>query len=132
MTRYIHFYSERFKPDPGEDEEVNPGIYGKKLATWITDELPESGIKTNRTYPEDWGWEIDVSTDKINRYIGVRNVDDTDNEWVVFIEIRSKIIMKLLGKSQDEEKEIEEILTSLEPILNNEESIKDLDIDYKL
>ena len=132
MTRYIHFWSDRFKPDPGEDEEVNPGIYGKKLAIWITDELPESRIKINRMYPEDWGWEIDVSTENIKRYIGVRNVDGTENEWVVFIDIKNKMIKKLLGKSQNEEQEIEEILKGLKTILRNEESIRDLDTNYKL
>jgi hypothetical protein len=132
MTRYMHFWSDRFKPDLGEDEEVNPGIYGKKLATWISEELAKSGIKTNRMYPEDWGWEIDISTDKINRYIGVRNIDDTDDEWVVIIDIRNKMIKKLLGKSQNEDNEIEKILNELETILRNEESIREIDTNYKL
>ncbi len=132
MTRYIHFYSERFKPDPGEDDEVNPGIYGKKLAAWLIDNLPKNGIKTNRMYPEDWGWEIDISKESIKGYVGVRNIDGTENEWVVFIDIRNKIIKKLLGKSQNEGKEIEAVLKGLEKILRGEASIRNINMDYNL
>ncbi len=132
MTRYIHFYSERFKPDPGEDDEVNPGIYGKKLAAWLIDNLPKNGIKTNRMYPEDWGWEIDISKESIKGYVGVRNIDGTENEWVVFIDIRNRIIKKLLGKSQNEGKEIEAVLKGLEKILRGEASIRNINMDYNL
>jgi hypothetical protein len=62
----------------------------------------------------------------------VRNIDDTDDEWVVIIDIRNKMIKKLLGKSQNEDNEIEKILNELETILRNEESIREIDTNYKL
>jgi len=132
MNRYIHFHSDHFKPDQGEDEEVNPGIYGKKLAMWLNDELPKYGIDSNRIYAEDWGWEIDISTDNIRRFIGVRNVDETDNEWVVSIDIKNKILKKLFRKLQNEEDEVKEVMNRLSNILKKNDNITGLDLDYKL
>jgi len=30
------FTSTKFEIEPGEDEEINPGIYGRQLARWFT------------------------------------------------------------------------------------------------
>lgn len=37
-TRYV-FESDAFPPVPGEDDETNPGIYGRALAAWLADAL---------------------------------------------------------------------------------------------
>ena len=35
----LEFESSAFAVMPGEDEETNPGIYGKALAQWLADRL---------------------------------------------------------------------------------------------
>jgi hypothetical protein len=38
------FESSAFAIVPGEDEETNPGLYGKSLATWLAGELRSAGF----------------------------------------------------------------------------------------
>jgi hypothetical protein len=35
------FRSTRFEIEPGEDKEINPGIYGKQLAEWLKARLED-------------------------------------------------------------------------------------------
>lgn len=49
------FTSALFDIEPGEDDETNPGCFGKALAAWIAARLTQFGYQT-RVVPEDWGW----------------------------------------------------------------------------
>jgi hypothetical protein len=49
------FRSTRFEIEPGEDDEINPGIYGKQLAEWLKARLEDHGYKVEPVINEDWG-----------------------------------------------------------------------------
>jgi hypothetical protein len=40
----VTFQTEFFKPVHGEEEETNPGRYGKALAQWLAKNLKERGV----------------------------------------------------------------------------------------
>ncbi|MEX2242474.1 MAG: hypothetical protein WD716_01370 [Fimbriimonadaceae bacterium] len=47
---------------PGEDEEiVNPGMYGKALAIYLQERLPELGYSVPSYCAEDWGWWVEIA-----------------------------------------------------------------------
>ena len=48
------FKSSKFEIEPGEDEDINPGIYGRQLAVWLRDRLEEHGYSIE-LINEDWG-----------------------------------------------------------------------------
>jgi hypothetical protein len=49
------FKSNIFEIEPGEDEEINPRIYGRQLAIWLKDKLEKRGYKIEPIINEDWG-----------------------------------------------------------------------------
>ena len=45
VQTYVEFRSERFLPIDGEQEQVNPGLWGKRLADFIREGLRGEGSK---------------------------------------------------------------------------------------
>jgi hypothetical protein len=56
MTRGYWFTSDLFQIQKGEDEETNPGCYGKELGNWLCEKLKSFGYDVEELIPEDWGW----------------------------------------------------------------------------
>lgn len=77
------FTSTYFKVEAGEDEQTNPGVFGRSLARWIADQLKSKGVEVKDTLAEDWGWC--VTTDLVPKVsIAVSNVDGSRTRWRVF------------------------------------------------
>ncbi len=49
------FKSSKFQVEPGEDEETNPGVYGRQLARWLKARLETRGYAVEDVINEDWG-----------------------------------------------------------------------------
>lgn len=52
MKTHVEFRSDRFAPYPEEDEQVNPGIWGKRLAEFIATGLKSHGVAAREPFPE--------------------------------------------------------------------------------
>jgi|HubBroStandDraft_6_1064221.scaffolds.fasta_scaffold882819_1 hypothetical protein len=48
------FKSSKFEIEPGEDAEINPRIYGRRLAIWLKERLEQSGYAVEEIIYEDW------------------------------------------------------------------------------
>src|ERR1043166_9062637 len=70
------FRSARFEVEPGEDKEINPGIYGKQLAEWLKARLEERGYKIEPIINEDWGRCLMCSRDRFLLWVGCANMTD--------------------------------------------------------
>jgi hypothetical protein len=55
----VEFTSDKFRPYLPEDAQVNPGVYGFELATWLSRALAGKGVATSYPNYEDWGWFIE-------------------------------------------------------------------------
>lgn len=69
------FTSTRFRVEPGEDEEVNPGRYGRQLAHWLQFRLKEHGYPQAEVVPEDWGWCVMCRAQPFKLWVGCGNVE---------------------------------------------------------
>jgi hypothetical protein len=69
------FTSSLFKMEPGEDEEVNPGRYGRQLAVWLKKRLEERGYSVESIINEDWGRCLMCSRDPFMLWVGCANMD---------------------------------------------------------
>jgi hypothetical protein len=49
------FASTLFEIEPGEDEEINPRMYGRQLAAWLKTQLEACGYAVEPVIAEDWG-----------------------------------------------------------------------------
>lgn len=70
------FKSSRFEIEPGEDDEINPQIYGKQLAIWLKARLEERGYQVESIINEDWGRCLMCSRDPFLLWVGCGNVSD--------------------------------------------------------
>lgn len=74
------FRSDMFAIEPGEDEETNPGIFGRKLAAWLRERFIEIGYPVEEVIAEDWGWCVMCSREPVLLWIGCGAEGNGDEE----------------------------------------------------
>ncbi len=100
MNRQIKFTSSKFPPVPGEDEETNPGRFGKALAAWIREKLIAQGYAiSEEPIPEDWGWMVMVQRKPSTLWVGCGNEDGSLKKWYIFVRAESGILQKLFKRA---------------------------------
>lgn len=70
------FKSSKFEIEPGEDEEINPRIYGRQLAIWLKARLEQTGYAVEEIINEDWGRCLMCARDPFMLWVGCGNVMD--------------------------------------------------------
>jgi hypothetical protein len=60
MGPMVTFKTHFFKIRAGEDEKINPGIYGEALAKWLVANLEKYGYEADILDGEDWGWMVPI------------------------------------------------------------------------
>lgn len=91
----LEFRSTTFEVTDGEDEETNPGIYGKSLATWLAARL---GVADDEVIAEDFGWCVPVKSPHYRLYIACSSEDDSRDRWRVFVFAEGGLFSRLLGR----------------------------------
>ena len=86
MRTHLEFRSPAFPACPGEEEQINEGRYGKRLAEFLAGELPKHGFEVAHLNPEDWGWRIDLRHDAFRLWIGCGNYEEYADGFLCFIE----------------------------------------------
>jgi hypothetical protein len=65
VLTHVEFRSNSFPPYEGEDEQINPGIYGERLAEFIRDGLRNEAFEPSEPFSEDWGWVLPIAKSAI-------------------------------------------------------------------
>lgn len=127
LRTQVQFVSDAFPSYPGEDEQINPGIWGKRLAEFIVSELPSYGIETSEIYAEDWGWEIPVNNSAFPIFIGCSNqTDPGGTHFLCFIEPSKPEVRKGLFKKINTVADVSRVSDALDKILRGHPGIKEL------
>lgn len=124
MGKRVEFRSVKFPPYEGEEEEVNPGRWGKRLAEYLSQRLTAEGIETEEIYSEDWGWAVPVRNDKFSLWVSCGNADETDG-FLCFIEPSKPEIRKLFKKI-DTTQDVARVTEALERIFSSDSEIRDV------
>ena len=98
MKTHLDFESEDFPAYPNEDELVNPGCYGKRLAEFLAAELPKHGFNVRCICNEDWGWMVELENEDFPLWIGCANHEAEENTFRCFIEPSKPVIRKWFSK----------------------------------
>ena len=129
-----YFKSDLFEIEPGEDEEINPGIYGKSLALWLSIQLKAYGYEVE-IVEEDWGRCLICSRSPHLLWVGCGNVYDQklfkDGEvpiaeevtWQCFV-VAEVSFLKLLFRTLKTSPEKKKLYEDLGAILRNEKRIQ--------
>jgi len=127
MRTNVEFTSDAFPPYPGEDEKVNPGIWGQRLAEFIVSRLPEYGVETGNFYPEDWGWEIPVKNEAFPIFIGCGNkTEPGGTRFLCFIDPSTPETRTGLFKKVSTLADVDRVADALDEVLQSHPAIKDL------
>jgi hypothetical protein len=127
MRTHVEFISNAFPPYPGEDEEINPGIWGKRLAEFIASKLPGHGIETGEFYSEDWGWEIPIKNEAFPIFIGCGNqTEPGGTNFLCFINPSKPEVRKGLFKKVSTVADVGRVADALDTILRSHPDIKEL------
>jgi hypothetical protein len=116
MRTHLEFTSTAFPAYPGGDKEINPGIFGKRLAEFLAESLPHQGFKVLCIGAEDWGWMVEIENHEFPLWIGCANYDGTENEFQCFIEPSKPFVRKWFSKIETGPT-VEELAAALEAVL---------------
>jgi hypothetical protein len=125
MRVHLEFRSDAFPAQPGEDEEVNPGRWGKALAGFLRAELSARGLGGGEPYAEDWGWAIPIDNAEYAIWVGCGNRDGEENGFLCFIEPGKPTIRKLFRKI-DVRARVEAVAAALEQALASRKDVYDM------
>ena len=112
----VTFQTNFFKPIAGEDEETNPGRYGKALAQWLMERLKQRGVAVEGVIPEDFGWVVMLSRKPFMLWLGCGNTDGSTSEWSVF-PVAETTMLQRLCKRADPAPEIERLKAHLSELV---------------
>lgn len=133
MSDGYWFKSSLFEIEPGEDEEINPGIYGRQLASWLRQKL-EAGGYSVEVINEDWGRCLMCQRSPFALWVGVGSVDDENRVdgmiptkdavvWHCFAVTEGGLRMRMFGKRNEIEMSRAKLDSALASILRAEPGI---------
>ncbi len=96
----LTFESSAFPVTSGEDEETNPGIFGRSLAEWLANRLSERGIATHGVIAEDFGWCVAVASEPHKLFVACSNAEEQQTLWQVFAFSEGGVLNRLLGRDK--------------------------------
>jgi hypothetical protein len=99
----VSFETDYFQIVPGEDEETNPGRYGKALADWLADELKKLGQPVDEIIPEDFGWVLLASRKPVALWLACANMEGSATEWTVFAFAEPSLFQRLVSRPDSTE-----------------------------
>jgi len=125
MKTHVTFRSSKFPPYDGEEEQINPGLWGKRLAEYLVQKLAEKGIQTGDLVAEDWGWYIPVQNDGFNLAVCCGHQNGDSDEFLCFTEPSTPTIKKLFKKI-DVSEPLSRLTDALQQILSSDPEINDI------
>jgi hypothetical protein len=125
LLTHVELRSDLFPAYPGEDEETNPGRYGKRLAEFLVAELGKAGLVCETPFAEDWGWQIKVQNETFPLWIGVGVYDEYPDGFLCFIEPNTPSIRRFF-KRIDTRGPVEALQRAIDAALRAETGIRDI------
>ena len=125
MKTQVEFRSSKFPPYEGEEEQINPGLWGKRLAEYLVQKLAEKGIATEEMVAEDWGWYVPVPNEGFRLAICCGHQNGDDDEFVCFTD-QSTLIVKKLFEKIDATAQLTRLTEALQQILASDPEIRDI------
>lgn len=124
MKTHVEFRSDQFPAYEGEELDVNPGRFGKRLAEFLAEGLMSRGFIVDELTAEDWGWAIPINIFEFKLWIGCGNYNEYKDGFLCFIEPHTPSIRKLF-KTVNTQPVIVAIQKAMDEILSEHAGIFD-------
>jgi hypothetical protein len=83
MQTVVEFRSDLFSAYEASEENINPGIYGKRLAEFLQRGLGAMGFAVSRIFDEDWGWVVSIEGGDV--WIGCGHYPEYPDGFLCFV-----------------------------------------------
>jgi len=125
MRTHVEFRSNKFPPYDSEEEEINPGLWGRRLAEYIKQNLTSRGLATGDIVAEDWGCMLPVQREPFELWIGCGHQYGDDDVFLCFIEPSKPTVRKWL-KTFDATGDIKRVSDLLNDVLSADPDIRNV------
>jgi len=125
MKTQVEFRSSKFPPYEGEEKQINPGLWGKRLAEYLVQKLAEKGITTEEMIAEDWGWYVPICNEGFRLALCCGHQDGDADEFLCFTDPSTPIVKKMFKKI-DATAWLIRLTEALEQILASDPDIRDV------
>jgi hypothetical protein len=95
MKTLVEFRSDAFPAYEGEEETINPGVYGQRLAEFLVSGLKAKGFEALQPIAEDWGWIVPIRNEGFRMWIGC-GTQGRRGDFLCFIEPHRPVIRRYL------------------------------------
>ncbi len=124
MQTHLEFRSDRFPPYDGEEREVNPGRYGKRLAEFLQRGLAAKGFETGEPVAEDWGWLVPIRNDAFPLWVGCGNYEEYAEGFLCFIEPHTPTVRRWFRRI-DASARVRELRDAIDAVLSTDPGVRD-------
>jgi len=125
MKTQVTFRSSKFPPYEGEEQQINTGLWGKRLAEYLVQKLAERGIVTEEMVAEDWGWYVPVCNEGFRLALCCGHQDGEDDEFLVFTDPSTPVVKKFFKKI-DATPQLTRLTDALREILASDPEIREV------
>jgi hypothetical protein len=125
MKTQVEFRSSKFPPYDGEEEQINPGLWGKRLAEYLLQALSERGIETEEMVAEDWGWYIPVVNEGFRLALCCGHQNGDEDEFLCFTDPSAPVVKKFFKKI-DAAPQLTRLTNALQQILASDPEIREI------
>jgi hypothetical protein len=126
MRTHVEFRPAKFPAYPGEEEKVNSGIWGQRLAEYLYDNLAKQGLSVDDIHAEDWGWIIRLCDMPFPTWIGCGNYQEHPDRFLCFIEPSKPTIWRFPFRKINTTSEVTRVADILNNILTSDPDINDI------
>lgn len=125
MQTHVEFRSSKFPPYDGEEDEINPGLWGKRLTEYLAQKLAERGIATEAYAVEDWGCYLPVKNDGVRLALCCGHQNGDDDQFLVFTEPSTPKVKRFF-RTIDATAPLTHLVNTLRDILEADPDIRDI------
>ena len=124
MKTEVEFRSDKFPAYQDEEQYINPGRYGKRLAEFLAAGLRSHGFEAGELIAEDWGWLVPIKNDDFGLSIGCGNYEEYPDGFLCFIEPHVPVIRKFFRKVHTQAR-VEALQKAMDSLLSESAGIRD-------
>lgn len=125
MKTLAEFRSTKFPPYKGEEEQINPGLWGKRLAEYFVANLATHGLSAADPIAEDWGWYVPVEVDGTKLALCCGHQYGDDDTYICFTDPPQPVRRKLFRKV-DITAQLTRLVGAVDAILAADPDIREL------
>ena len=125
MQTQVTFRSSKFPAEDGEEEQINPGLWGRRLTEYLAKKLAERGIATEEYSVEDWGYFLPVKNEGFPLALCCGHQDGDADEFLVYTEPATPKVKKFF-RTIDATPQLTKLVAALREILEADPEIREI------